>query len=57
MNIDEEQRDRLLNYLDYKMRHMVRGGRLVATQEDFDEVERILSQLESDHKNKNTNQN
>lgn len=56
MNMYEEQRDRLLNYLDYKMRHMVRGGRLVATQEDFDEVERILSQLESDRKNKNTNQ-
>ena len=50
--MDEEQRDRLLNYLDYKMRHMVRSGHLVATQEDFDEVERILSQLESDRKNK-----
>lgn len=50
--MDEEQRDRLLNYLDYKMRHMVRGGRLVATQEDFDEVERILAQLEADSKEK-----
>lgn len=50
--MDEEQRDRSLNYLECKMRRMVRGGRLVATQEDFDEVERILSQLESDRKEK-----
>ena len=50
--MDEEQRDILLNYLDYKMRHMIRGGCLVATQEDFDEVKRILEQLKSDLKEK-----